>query len=184
MGLKPRYKPDRKQSVIAALQVMIDNLYTNLRISDKVSFDLDTEEGHRRMFEMCDEPPPSADELRKSVEESKDKSIRTLGHIQKRIDEVRALKDAFETPEIPSPEVLGKTYRALRSSLVFEAMQLCIGNPREQIFTNGIAGLNLGKEKAEEVDRLGKTLQAYTEALMFGFNVSTFFWNEFPFDES
>jgi hypothetical protein len=184
MGLKPRYKPDNKQSVIAALQVMIDNLYTNLQITDKITFDLDTVEEHRKTFEMCDETPPPAEELRQSVEEAKDRSIRELGHIQKRIDEVRALKDAFESSEIPSPAVLGKTYRALRSSLTLEAMQLCIGNPREEIFASGIAGLNLGKEKAEEVDRLGKTLQAYTEALMFSFNLSMIFWNEFPFDDA
>ncbi len=181
MSLKTKYNPDHKQTVIAALQVMIDNLCTNLQIIDSVSSDLDTEEEHRRIFEPCD-PPLSPEELRQSLEDSRDSSIRELGHIQKRIDEVRALKEAFDAEGFPSADVLGKTYTALRSSLIYAAMGLCFGNPREQIFTTGVIGL--GKEKAEEVEQLGKTIQAYTEALMFGFNVSMFFWNEFPFDDA
>jgi hypothetical protein len=183
MGLKPRYRSNGKQSVIAALQVMIDNLRTKLRIIDRVSFDLDTEEEERKTFELLGEPRPSSEELRQLVGERGDKSIRKLGHIQRRIDEVRWLKEAFEAPEVPTSEILGKTYVALRSSLTLEAIQLCLGNPREQIFAVGINSLSLGKEKAEEIERLGKTIQAYSQALVFGFRVDTFFWNEFPFDD-
>ncbi len=181
MGLKPRYKSDYKQYIITALQVMIDNLCIRLQIVEGSSFRLDTEEEHRKLFAgLCCQTPPSPEELRQSVEEARDESIQELGHIQKRIDEVRVLKEVFKGPEVPSPQILNKTYGTLRSSLIHEAMDLCMGNPREKVFATGIAGLD--KEKAEEVERIGKNIQAYSEALMFGFNMSTFFWNEFPFD--
>lgn len=184
MGAKPKYKVESKACIIQALQVMLDNLYVRLRICDTVSLEFDTEEEHRKLFEGNEDLlTPSQEELFESLEESKDRSIRELGHIEKRITEVRCLKEAFEGSEVPPLDVLSKTYGALRSSLIFEAMNLCSGNPRAEIFASGVAGLNLGKEKIEEIERLGNTMQVYSEALWFGFNLFPFRWSEFPFDD-
>jgi len=183
MSLRPKYSPASKDRIIAALQVMIDNLRRDLLITEKVSSDLDTEEEHRNINELCELPPVSAEELRQSVESAKDESISKLGHIQKRIDEVRALKEAFESSDIPSRMICSKAYWALRSSLLFEAMHLGVGNPTKEIFGKGIASLGLSKEKVEDIERLGRTIEVYTEALWFGFHLSPHSWGEFPFDD-
>jgi hypothetical protein len=177
MGLKPRYHPDRKELIIAALQAMLNNLLEELRIEDKVSFDVDTIEIART--DLADFKLSEA-ELAEDVQQRRDDSTKKLGHMQKRIEELRALKEAFEGSDIPAPQILQKTYVALRSSLLHEAMNLSFGNPLEQIIETGVQ--RLGKEKAEEIRRIGKTIDTYVPALMWGFNMNPFMWNEFPFD--
>jgi hypothetical protein len=180
VGISLRYRPEAASYIVVALQVMLENLRSDLLLNEVVSSELDTDEEHEEVFKDS-ELPMTAEDIRQMVEKSKDKTMAELGHAQKRIDEVEALKSAFESSTTPSVAILNQTYAALRSSLTLEAMRLCFHNPREHIFATGVVGL--GVEKAEEVQRIGKTLQIYTEALMFGFNLNTLSWNEFPFDD-
>jgi hypothetical protein len=155
----------------------------NLQTAEKVSSELDTEEEHRKIFEDDkDEEDISDEEVREWVEISKDRTIRKLGHIQRRIDEVQSLKDAFEDQSGPDLLTLQKTFWTLRSAILLEVMHLCFGNPTQEIFTKGVT--DLSEEKATEVTNIRKSLEAYSSALMLGFNVSPFFWSEFPFDQT
>ncbi len=173
------YRPDGKEYVSAALALMIENLTYNLKIADDVSLRMDA--GENDDFLTDDEIPQTEEGLRESKNETWQDGVREIEHIQRRILQVTELKEIFEKSEEQTHETLSRIYTALRASLLYEAMNFGFGNPTEEIIASGIQGL--GKEKAEEVTRLGKTIKTYTEALFMGFRVNPLWWTEFPFDE-
>jgi len=178
VALQQRYKTEHKQMVIDALQAMLDRLQQKLRIYDFVSMHLDTPEEHRDILDTLG-IHGSPEELAESLNASRDRSISDLGHIQKRIDEVRCLKEAFEAGT-PSPSNINRAYAAIRSSQLYESMELAVCCPLKQIVAAGVA--DLSDEKKAEVQLISKMLRVYSDALMFGFNLSPMFWSEFPFD--
>jgi hypothetical protein len=181
MALELRYKPEYRDVVIDALQVMLDNLGTKLQIQDGVSLYLDTREEYQTLNEAM-RIGLTEEQISESVQAGRDRSALLLGHIQRRIAEVKVLKEAFELPTSPSQCILNQAYTAIRSSLLYEAMNLALCCPVKSIITAGVSGL--GKTKVKEVHRLGDTVEAYSKALMCGFGLSPIFWSEFPFDEA
>jgi len=171
----PRYRHDARKYIAQALKTMLENLDKQLEITDHVTGILDTVEEHRKMDEDF-AMKSTEEELAKSLEDSRDQSIAEIGHIQRRIDEVKQLKAAFESSKSPSIEVIEKTYWALFDSIVFEAVRRhgMLLEPDKSTWS----AERLAEDKREKYN-----IYMYSQALMLGFGVMPqMCWYRFPFD--
>lgn len=176
MAKGPRYRHEAREYIVLALDTMIENLSYKLQISESVSYQLDTPEAIREMeedFEM-----ESTEEDRELyLEEARTQSIAGFGHIQRRLDEVRRLKAALESPEPPSSELVEKTYIAIRDSIVFNAIRR-----HGLVLEHDKSKWNAERHEQERLEKL--SLHHYSQALMLGFGLwPQMSWHCFPFDD-
>lgn len=175
MASGPRYRHESRDTIIEALDIMLENLNQHLEITDSVSLKLDTLEVQRSIEKDLDIECTDA-ETQKHVDESRDQSTAEIGHIQKRIAEVMYLKEAFASAKQPSLEILQNTYRALYDSIVFESIK------RYGLVLNSDKSKWCSK-RLEEDEREKRSIHLYAQALMLGFGTwPQMRWYRFPFD--
>lgn len=176
MARGPKYRHESRKYIVLALATMIENLDKKLKITDSVTGQLDTLEEHRKMDKDL-ERDSSEEELERGLDESRDRSIAEIGHIQRRIEDVKQLKAAFESHRSPPDEVIKKTCDALKDSIVFEAIKLygLLLKPDKSTW---------GAERLAEDEREKYSTHIYAQALMLGFGVwPQMRWHSFPFDD-
>lgn len=175
MTIQPKYRHTGRDSVVVAFEAMIDALDEMLKITIEVDEEIGTIEAYRAMDEEVG-IYTSEEELRIDVEKGQDQSMADIGHIQRRIAEVKELKAAYESPVVPSKEVLAKTYTALMHSINYEAIRvygLTAGDD-----TSGWNAKQLAEDKKEKY-----RIHLYSYALIAAFGVMPFMkWHRFPFD--
>jgi hypothetical protein len=171
-----KYRHDARQYVALALQTMIENLDMHLKVVDSVANELDTMEEHRKLDEEL-EMNSSDEEIASMLEDSRDETIAKIGHIQRRTEELKLLKKAFESKTRPADDAIASVCAALHDSIVFEAMKIYGFSPEPNTST-------WKPEMIEQLKREKYSIHMYAQALMLGFGVMPRMrWHLFPFDD-
>lgn len=173
-----RHTSVRAEHIVTALDAMLEHLNHLLKVTDKDAEETDTPEWIQKTeLELVpDGKVYTEEELENEVNKNRDQTIAELGHLQRRIGEVKALRDAFAGIECPSDYVILKTFHALKSSITYEAMWL-------YTFVVEPSRDRTAEHTAEDLARKQR-IRAYSQGLFFGFNCSAHMgWNYFPFDD-
>ncbi len=131
--------------VMRALDLVLEKLSESLELTDKISDSMDRPEEVERRHQWWkdflkkhvpdDLPEATPEELESWLNDGRDESTRKLGHIGKRIVEVKLLQQAVERGN-PSDGEVELIYCAIRNSIIVE-----VGNLDWQIAARTVPAL-------------------------------------------
>jgi hypothetical protein len=169
-----RYNPKYKRLVVEALHRMLETLRIAAAESEAV-------------YKESEEYEASA-----ALEEGKNPAVElaglrdmdnaTIARIMQRTEQVRTIKEAFESADRPPKELLDKIHSAIVDCISYSAIELMEASVSflEEVWPSGRVP-DFANLRPEQV-RAAVALSAYTAALNTAFSESVFAWDRFPFD--
>jgi hypothetical protein len=160
------YLPGYNGIVLKALDSIIDSLGRLLMRYEHLTNAIDKEASEHPAMLFLGGVVKSDKDLEAAHEERRNSDSRVLGHILKRRDEVKALKEAWET-RTPSQEQVEKIFAAIKSCMLHDSMRLTLMSPERE---------------PDEFARLEETTDNYAAVLSIVFGLIPMAWEEFPLD--